>query len=197
MMKKRVLALMMAGMMVFGGTMPVFAEADTETEAQSEDPIVWSYEDIDPDVYDGEWFSFEYGFDLYLPTDWEEADISDSDNMVYALNSPDGKMSMAITCNTAEEMGTKAELDAVKAALESEGFTGLADAEINGISTVGFDGEQNVSGIAFVGESGNMYSIIVGPIEDEDSQAIALNIFRSFSETETEADTEADTEAES
>ena len=39
--------------------------------------------------------------------------------------------------------------------------------------------------------------IIVGPIEDEDSQAIALNIFRSFSETETEADTEADTEAES
>ena len=141
MMKKRVLALMMAGMMVFGGTMPVFAEADTETEAQSEEPIVWSYEDIDPDVYDGEWFSFEYGFDLYLPTDWEEADISDSDNMVYALNSPDGKMSLAITCNTAEEMGTKAELDAVKAALESEGFTGLADAEINGISTVGFDGE--------------------------------------------------------
>ena len=57
MMKKRVLALMMAGMMVFGGTMPVFAEADTETEAQSEDPIVWSYEDIDPDVYDGEWAS--------------------------------------------------------------------------------------------------------------------------------------------
>ena len=48
------------------------------------------------------------------------------------------------------------------------------------------------TGIAFVGESGNMYSIIVGPIEDEDSQAIALNIFRSFSETETEADTEVE-----
>ena len=30
MMKKRVLALMMAGMMVFGGTMPVFAEADAD-----------------------------------------------------------------------------------------------------------------------------------------------------------------------
>lgn len=193
MMKKRVLALMMAGMMVFGSAMPVFAEAETETEVQSEsDTIVWSYEEIDPDVYDGEWFSFEYGFDLYLPTDWEEADIEDSDNMVYALNSPDGKMSMAITCNTAEEMGTKAELDAVKKALESEGFTGLADAEINGLSAVGFDGEQNVSGIAFVGESGNMYSIIVGPLDDEDSQAIALNIFKSFSPSETEADTEAE-----
>lgn len=192
MMKKKVLALMMAGMMVVGGAMPVFAEAETETEAQSEsDTIVWSYEDIDPDVYDGEWFSFDYGFDLYLPTDWEEADIEDSDNIVYALNSPDGRMSMAVTCNTAEEMGTKAELDAVKIALEGEGFTGLADAEINGIPAVGFDGEENVSGIAFVGESGNMYSIIVGPLENEDDQKIALNIFMSFSETETEAETES------
>ena len=192
MMKKKVIALLMAGLMVFGGTMPVFAEAETETEAQSEDTIVWSYEDIDPDVYEGEWFAFDYGFDLYLPTDWEEADTEGSDNMVYALNSPDGKMSMAITCNTAEEMGTKAELEAVKTALESEGFTGLADAEINGISAVGFDGEENVSGIAFVGESGNMYTILVGPLETEEQQKIALNIFMSFSESETEEETETE-----
>ena len=192
MMKKKVIALLMAGMMVFGGTMPVFAEAETETEAQSEDTIVWSYEDIDPDVYEGEWFAFDYGFDLYLPTDWEEADTEGSENMVYALNSPDGKMSMAITCNTAEEMGTKAELEAVKTALESEGFTGLADAEINGISAVGFDGEENVSGIAFVGESGNMYTILVGPLETEEQQKIALNIFMSFSESETEEETETE-----
>lgn len=192
MMKKKVFALLMAGMMVFGGTMPVFAEAETETEAQSEDTIVWSYEDIDPDVYEGEWFAFDYGFDLYLPTDWEEADTEGSDNMVYALNSPDGKMSMAITCNTAEEMGTKAELEAVKTALESEGFTGLADAEINGISAVGFDGEENVSGIAFVGESGNMYTILVGPLETEEQQKIALNIFMSFSESETEEEIETE-----
>ena len=192
MMKKKVIVLLMAGMMVFGGTMPVFAEAETETEAQSEDTIVWSYEDIDPDVYEGEWFAFDYGFDLYLPTDWEEADTEGSDNMVYALNSPDGKMSMAITCNTAEEMGTKAELEAVKTALESEGFTGLADAEINGISAVGFDGEENVSGIAFVGESGNMYTILVGPLETEEQQKIALNIFMSFSESETEEETETE-----
>ena len=192
MMKKKVFALLMAGMMVFGGTMPVFAEAETETEVQSEDTIVWSYEDIDPDVYEGEWFAFDYGFDLYLPTDWEEADTEGSDNMVYALNSPDGKMSMAITCNTAEEMGTKAELESVKTALESEGFTGLADAEINGISAVGFDGEENVSGIAFVGESGNMYTILVGPLETEEQQKIALNIFMSFSESETEEETETE-----
>lgn len=192
MMKKKVFALLMAGMMVFGGTMPVFAEAETETEAQSEDTIVWSYEDIDPDVYEGEWLAFDYGFNLYLPTDWEEADTEGSDNMVYALNSPDGKMSMAITCDTAEEMGTKAELEAVKTALESEGFTGLADAEINGISAVGFDGEENVSGIAFVGESGNMYTILVGPLETEEQQKIALNIFMSFSESETEEETETE-----
>lgn len=174
--------------------MPVLAEAETETEAQSEDTIVWSYEDIDPDVYDGEWLAFDYGFDLYLPTDWTEAEIDESSNIVYALNSPDEKMSMAITCNTAEEMGTNAELDAVKKALEAQGFTGLADAEINGIQTVGFDDEdENVSGIAFVGESGNMYTILVGPLEDEESQKIAMNIFMSFSETETEA--ESDTEA--
>lgn len=172
--------------------MPVLAEAETETEAQSEDTIVWSYEDIDPDVYDGEWLAFDYGFDLYLPTDWTEAEIDESSNIVYALNSPDEKMSMAITCNTAEEMGTNAELDAVKKALEAQGFTGLADAEINGIQTVGFDDEdENVSGIAFVGESGNMYTILVGPLEDEESQKIAMNIFMSFSETEAESDTEA------
>ncbi len=35
MMKKRVLALMMAGMIVVGGAMPVFAEAETETETEA------------------------------------------------------------------------------------------------------------------------------------------------------------------
>ncbi len=99
---------------------------------------------------------------------------------------------MAITCNTSEDMGAKAELDAVKKNLETQGFTGLADVEINNIPVVGFDDEENkVSGIAFVGESGNMYTILIGPLEDEDSQTVAANILKSFSETETDAESES------
>ena len=55
-----------------------------------------------------------------------------------------------------------------------------------------FDDEENkVSGIAFVGESGNMYTILIGPLEDEDSQTVAANILKSFSETETDAESES------
>ena len=50
MMRKKTMAFLMAGMMIFGGTMPVFAE--TETQSGS-DTIVWSYEDIDPELYEG------------------------------------------------------------------------------------------------------------------------------------------------
>lgn len=78
----------MAGMMIFGGTMPVFAE--TETQSGS-DTIVWSYEDIDPELYEGEWMSFDYGFDLYLPTEWTEASDEETENIVYKLDSPDKK----------------------------------------------------------------------------------------------------------
>lgn len=185
MMRKKLVVFLMTGMMVFGGTMPVFAATETETQS---DTIVWSYEDIDPELYEGEWMSFDYGFDLYLPTEWTEASDEETDNIVYKLDSPDKKISLAITCNTAEEMGAKAELDVVKEILESEGFTGLADVEINDIPVVGFDDEENqVSGIAFVGESGNMYTLLIGPLEDEDSQIIAVNILKSFSETETES----------
>lgn len=76
--------------------------------------------------------------------------------------------------------------------METQGFTGLADVEINNIPVVGFDDEENkVSGIAFVGESGNMYTILIGPLEDEDSQTVAANILKSFSETETDAESES------
>lgn len=189
MMRKKTMAFLMAGMMIFGGTMPVFAE--TETQSGS-DTIVWSYEDIDPELYEGEWISFDYGFDLYLPTEWTEASDEETENIVYKLDSPDKKISLAITCNTSEDMGAKAELDAVKKNLETQGFTGLADVEINNIPVVGFDDEENkVSGIAFVGESGNMYTILIGPLEDEDSQTVAANILKSFSETETDAESES------
>ena len=77
MMRKRLAVIMLAGMMM--GISPVgamAAETEVTTESSAAD-IVLSYEDMDPNAYEGTWISTGLGFDLYLPSDWDVLEVSD------------------------------------------------------------------------------------------------------------------------
>lgn len=192
--RKKWLAFMMAGAMVLGCGLSAFAE-ETEENAGAEDSdtiLELSYEDIDPDVYEGEWFSFEYGFDLYLPVDWAEMEITDDmleDGVVYDLADTVTGMNVAISVVTLEELGEEIELEEIYQELESNGYEELYYVDCNGIGGVGYDvPDENISGIAFLGESGNMYLVTLGPVPegDETAEATATNILLSLSPSETE-----------
>ena len=192
-MKKRVLALMMAGMMVFGCSAYVYAEeaAEETTEEAADDYLVLSMDDMDTELYDGTWLQFVSGFDIYLPSDWNVLEITDENadaGIVFQAQQPDSPNNMVVSCTAAEEIG-EVELPDIQAELSAtEGYSNVMLGEANGIGIVTFDIEEmKVSGVAFLGESGNMYTIQIGLTDDEELLPIAANLFYSLSPSEEEA----------
>ena len=74
-MKKKVITLLLAGVMA--ACLPATAFAAEETETASDEVLEVTMDMMDPDLYDGTWVPFEAGFDLYLPTDWNVLEISE------------------------------------------------------------------------------------------------------------------------
>ena len=74
-MKKKVITLLLAGVMAAG--LSTIAIAAEETETASDEVLEVTMDMMDPDLYDGTWVPFEAGFDLYLPTDWNVLEISE------------------------------------------------------------------------------------------------------------------------
>ena len=74
-MKKKVITLLLAGVMAASLSTTTFAAEETETA--SDEVLEVTMDMMDPDLYDGTWVPFEAGFDLYLPTDWNVLEISE------------------------------------------------------------------------------------------------------------------------
>ena len=74
-MKKKIITLLLAGVMA--ACLPATAIAAEETETASDEVLEVTMDMMDPDLYDGTWVPFEAGFDLYLPTDWNVLEISE------------------------------------------------------------------------------------------------------------------------
>ena len=173
MMRKRLAVIMLAGMMM--GISPVGAMMAAETEVTTESSaadIVLSYEDMDPNAYEGTWISTGLGFDLYLPSDWDVLEVSDD----------------------SYHEGMQVTVDDIYKQLGDAGYKSLYKMDLNGIPAVGFDiDDQKVSGVAFADTDGGMYTVQLGPNDDKDFEPIMKNIFMSISPTtaESEAETEA------
>lgn len=80
-MKKRIAGVTAAMMVVAAIAAPaVFAE---ETEAglglvnTSDEPVVFDYHDVDDSVFEGQWWDTGLGFDLCLPADWIDNDLTE------------------------------------------------------------------------------------------------------------------------
>lgn len=198
-MKKRI-AMIMTAMLTAAAIAPcAYAEAETEAVPGTslDNPIMFDYHDMDPDVYEGAWVSTGLGFDLYLPADWVLTDISEEEaaaGLVFRAGEEGGGANVCLTCTAIpEEVADTLDYDMLKAELDanvSESFF----LDLNGIPAIGYDSEESkTSGFSILPGDGTLISGVVAPPSDEEYEDFApyfQNIFMSVSPTET-AETEA------
>lgn len=182
---KKVMAMLCAAAMVTGSSAPVWAEADAaeDTEAADDEITELTMDMLDEAAYEGTWLSFEPGFDLYVPSNWDVLEISDedaADGVMFQAQDPDSEEGVNMVV-TATDVGTEYE-DVEKVC-------------INGLYAVSFETESTY-GIAFLEDAeGMMYNVQIGPKSD-DIQPIAETLFVSLIKTEdNEENAEAETDA--
>ena len=188
---KKALCVAMALAMTVGMSAAVFAD---ETESAQEGVVKFSYQDIDPDVYEGAWFSTGLGFDMYLPADWEVAELTD--DMVeagvafVAGNEEDGANTVITYTQVPEEAGDY-DMDALGEEIAAANTTAVY-ADLNGIPAVIFENEESeVDGFAMLAEGGYVISgVISAPadVEFADYDPFFQNIIMSISPTEAETE---------
>ena len=78
---KKIMAMLCTAAMVTGFSAPVWAEADAaeDTETADDEITELTMDMLDEAAYEGTWLSFEPGFDLYVPSNWDVLEISDED----------------------------------------------------------------------------------------------------------------------
>ena len=182
---KKVMAMLCTAAMVTGSSAPVWAEADAaeDTEAADDEITELTMDMLDEAAYEGTWLSFEPGFDLYVPSNWDVLEISDedaADGVMFQAQDPDSEEGVNMVV-TATDVGTEYE-DVEKVC-------------INGLYAVSFETESTY-GIAFLEDAeGMMYNVQIGPKSD-DIQPIAETLFVSLIKTEDNVENaEAETDA--
>lgn len=138
----------------------------------------------DEDAFDGEWYSFGGGFDLYLPVDWEDiTDQIEAENVTFLMQSEDGSAAVAVAA-VDTGLGEEATIDEVADALRESGELTVVDTyyNVNDIYCVGVVDEENNAGYAFLGVDGYCYTVCAGPVTDENVEVIS-GILNSISAT--------------
>ncbi|HNW86086.1 MAG TPA: hypothetical protein PLP25_06460 [Candidatus Limiplasma sp.] len=193
---KRTFAILLTLMMLIGAT--ACAES-TDAAAATETPDAAAVTQITFDEtaapYQGDWLTFDDdGFQIYLPTDWKEADITDdmkTAGTFYAATSADGAYAMTVSYSEENNVTTNEEL---AAQLTAAGYENVTQLDINGISVVGYDiSAQDVSGMAFMDSNGGMVVFSFTPASNETFKPIGQAIISSLSPIETESDAAPDT----
>ena len=184
--------------MVTGFSAPVWAEADAaeDTEAADDEITELTMDMLDEAAYEGTWLSFEPGFDLYVPSNWDVLEISDedaADGVMFQAQDPDSEEGVNMVV-TATDVGTEYDLYSMADELATE-YEDVEKVCINGLYAVSFETESTY-GIAFLEDAeGMMYNVQIGPKSD-DVQPIAETLFVSLIKTEDNVeDAEAETDA--
>ena len=151
---------------------------------------------LEKQAYEGSWLSFEAGFDLYVPSDWDVVELKDEDKeqgIVFSAKAADDSgINMVVMAN---EVGTDYDDDKLVAEFTDAGYTEIEKDSINTIKGVSFETESTY-GFAFLDGQGSMYNIQVAP-KGDDTVPIAqtLLISLSLSENVEEEATPAEEEA--
>lgn len=188
-MTKKLLALLLTGVMALSCPVMTMAEATEVTEEEAE-IITLDYSMIDPEVYEGTWITAFGVFDLFLPNDWEilvnaEGDEVPENDVYFQAANTEQDISVAISYTQAEGM----DLEALADTLAESGFDTVQYAVINEIPVVAYTVLEDgviTSGFATIGDQGGMYNVTIGYPEEveEDYIPVARNIVCSFSATE-------------
>lgn len=195
---KKVMAMLCTAAMVTGVSAPVWAEADaaedTETVTEATDITELTLDMLEEAAYEGTWLSFEPGFDLYVPSEWNVLEVTDEDaedGLLFQAQDPESEDGVNMVV-TATDVGTEYDLYSMAEELETE-YDDVEKVSINGIYGVSFETESTY-GIAFLDDKGTMYNVQIGPKSD-DVQPVAQTLFLSLIKTEDNT-ANTDTEAE-
>lgn len=199
-MTKKILALIMAGLISCSAAATTFADEVTEVD----------YTMIDESVYEGTWVTCFSTFDVYLPSDWnvlvnEEVDSEPENGVYFSAASEDETSSVAVSYAPSEydDIYALAEVYAAQ-----DGFESVEVVVVNGIECVSYESTVDgvwTAGLVALGDQGGIYNVTAGCTEDtkDDFKPVALNIMLSFSATEEgdeadyeEAEEDEDEEAE-
>ena len=181
-MKKRFLSLMLAGMLVFGGSCNVFAEeADTElqTEEAAAVPEV-NWEDVAPSVekaaeWKGDFVNFdEIAIKIYVPDVLIPAELTKEDKeagYIGYFTTEDETATASVMYVDVDGMS----LDEYQAYLEGEEDVEEVEAGIiNGIPVVTYSMPENdVACVSIATEKGYILEFSFYPISDEGFEAVA------------------------
>ena len=121
---KKVMAMLCAAAMVTGFSAPVWAEADAaeDTETADDEITELTMDMLDEAAYEGTWLSFEPGFDLYVPSNWDVLEISDedaADGVMFQAQDPDSEEGVNMVV-TATDVGTEYDLHSMADELATE-----------------------------------------------------------------------------
>ena len=191
------MAMVCTAAMISVSSAPVWAADDTETAAEAAEVTEYTYDMLEKEAYEGTWLSFEPGFDLYVPSDWEVLEVSEEDQkehgLMFQAKAPDDSGDNMVV--TATDIGKDYDTDKMKAELETEEtYTDIEKVIINGIEAVVFNTDVTY-GLAFLDDNGIMYNVQMGEISDENAE-IAQNLFISLRVTETTDDAATEEAAE-
>lgn len=194
---KKIMAMVCAAAMIGGVSAPVWATDDTETTTEAAEVTEYTYDMLEKEAYEGTWLSFEPGFDLYVPSDWEVLEVSEEDQkehgLMFQAKAPDDSGDNMVV--TATDIGKDYDTDKMKTELETEEtYTDIEKVIINGIEAVVFNTDVTY-GLAFLDDDGIMYNVQMGELSDENAE-IAQNLFISLRVTETTDDGAAEETAE-
>ena len=139
---KKIMAMVCAAAMISGVSAPVWATDDTETATEAAEVTEYTYDMLEKEAYEGTWLSFEPGFDLYVPSDWEVLEVSEEDQkehgLMFQAKAPDDSGDNMVV--TATDIGKDYDTDKMKAELETEEtYTDIEKVIINGIEAVVFN----------------------------------------------------------
>ena len=193
---KKVMAMLCTAAMVTGFSAPVWAEADAaeDTETADDEITELTMDMLDEAAYEGTWLSFEPGFDLYVPSNWDVLEISDedaADGVMFQAQDPDSEEGVNMVV-TATDVGTEYDLDSMAQELIDAEYIDVEKVSINGIYGVSFETDSTY-GIAFLDDQGIMYNVQIGP-KAEEIQPTAETLFISLTKTEENEANADDTE---
>ena len=185
---KKAMAMLCTAAMITGVSAPVWAEAEaseeTETAAEATEITELTSDMLQEAAYEGSWLTFEPGFDLYVPSNWNVLEVTDEDQengVMFQVLDPDSEEGVNMVV-TATDVGTEYDLDSMAQELIDAEYIDVEKVSINGIYGVSFETE-NTYGIAFLDDQGIMYNVQIGP-KSEELQPTAETLFISLTNTE-------------
>lgn len=129
--------------------------------------------------YEGTWVQFEDGFEIYLPSEWLQLEVTEdmlANGVFYAASSEDGAHNLVL--GWAETQATT--VDELLPALQSS-YTGVEKLTINDIDFASYTDEANDStGIVALDAEGGMFIFNFTPASDDTFAPIAIAIASSI-----------------